>query len=605
MNCDLSMSALLPQFVLIGGAFLLIALSRVAPNARHGGRLCLFILAVAATCHAWPVQPNGTVDDAAEAVRQDEPGSRLDRDARNMSIVGTTRSLILVDPLATVCQGFGIALGVLFTLAAMEFQRETDCSLNFFAMLLLSLSGFLLVGAANDMILIVLGLEMIGMPCHALLFASRRSLSAQEAAMKHFLLSLLSTALLLYGLSFVYGMTGSTSLHSLNTTMAAGGMSLLSGSASGEVMRLGLLASVLVVSGLAFRLGAVPFHFGTAEIFDGTTAWHAGWLSTIPKAAACVVAVRVLSSVPGWNQETGQLLWLVLATATIVIASALALFETKIRRILAYTTMAHGGLVLIGLAAGYWSTAHPESVAAIGAVSQGGIASALFVLGSGLIAVSGVFAVLVYCARSGEQIEFIDELSGLIRSEPIAAGCAVICLLSLLGIPPLSGFWGHFLVLSSALSVQGLSNGTLVPGTNSGVLWALLLAGSGLLMQAVVYIRLIVAICLNSPAGRARPSGGQSALASAMLAAFALVGIGLMPGPAFLVLDRIESSIRESRQPRADDGLSHYESALHRSDRQAARLAREGQPGPKDVVRRDSLPAGDINAGLDRGRRRP
>jgi NADH-quinone oxidoreductase subunit N len=355
-------------------------------------------------------------------------------------------------------------------------------------------------------------------------------------------------------MSIVYGITGSTALVDVRGSLLDGNTAGDPNRAAGEASRFALLAQLFIVAGIGFRCGLVPFHFGIPEIFEGSTAWVAGWMATVPRAAGVFVLVRLLvAGVTGTN-ESGLLIAILLAGTTIVVGHALAMFETRIRRLFAYTTMAHGGYVFLALAVVFWDAAHPAQNLFEAGRLPGPITASVFWLLTYLPAAAGLFALLTYLTRRTEQIEFLDDLAGLIRYEPLAAGCAVVLLLSLLGLPPLPGFWAGLITLTSLLSVAGpapdalVTGTTLVPGTSPVFQVLIALAGAGLLMNAVVYLRLIRIIVFDSALGRSQPTGGRTALAAGLLATLFTLGVGLMPGPILGMVDQVQTSLSKPRK---------------------------------------------------------
>jgi NADH-quinone oxidoreductase subunit N len=241
------------------------------------------------------------------------------------------------------------------------------------------------------------------------------------------------------------------------------------------------------------------------------------------------------------------LLTLTLAGVTMTAGSVLALFQTRVRRIFACTTLSHGGFILLGIAAGWWDAVHPAQQGASAGGLPSGVQSAVFYLAAYTVMTAGWFSVLAYLARPSRQIEFVDDLAGLIRTEPLAAACGAVFLFGLAGIPPLAGFWGRLFLLTSALAVQVASPQDLVPRLHDGFfLLAMVLLLNSLLLAAI-YLRLVVTMFLEGNLSRLVPTGGQPALAAALLAAVATFGVGLLPGPLLDYVQKIEF-VPHSRQ---------------------------------------------------------
>ncbi len=439
-------------------------------------------------------------------------------------------------PLSLICDGISevfafatLGLGVLLTLPLCG-VRQTDASAELFACLLLALAGLMLVGMANDLVVLFLSLELIALSTYMLLYVHRSDDVSHQVATKHLLLGIFSSALLAYGLSLLYGLTGTTNLLEIRAALASGRSPLEPGLMSGEEFRIALPALVFIFAGLGSRTQVVPYHFGVSESFQKISTWAAGLLATIPKAAGFVALVHLITAVSSGAVATAQLLSLVLAAVTMTVGNVMALSQTRIRRILAYTATAHGGFVLMGIAAGLQRSADVEPMLSGSSGIPGGIEAGLFYLGSYLLSAAGLFAVLIYLCKTNRQVEYIDDLRGLCRTEPVAAVCALVFLLSLSSIPPFPGFWGVVLLLLSSLAVPVTVDGLPLPLHHTGFVLLAFIAVLNLLLTVAVYLRIVIAMMLQDPISLPRPCGGRPALATAVLAAVLALGVGLFPG---------------------------------------------------------------------------
>ena len=429
-----------------------------------------------------------------------------------------------------------LAIGALFVLQSMHSQSESKTAAEFYGMLLLVLAGIMLVAAANDLVMLFLALELISVPTYVLLYLGRNNYASQEAATKYFLLSVMSAAVLLYGFAFLYGLTGTTRLSAIHIVLAQ------AASPSSGVSVLGILALVLISAGLGFKIAAVPFHFYAPDVYEGTSAFNAGLLAVAPKAAGFVALIRVVSESMAGFEATGQQLALILAGITMTGGNCLALLQTNVRRMLAYSSIAHAGYILIGIAVGFWDVTNPglslaDAAATGGMGFPGGIGASLFYLLAYSLASAGLFGVLVYLASPGKQIDHIDELTGLVKTHPVVAIAAALFLFSLAGIPPLPGFWAKLSVFSTALSVRQATVDTYFDVHRAFAVLAVI----GVLnaaIGAVYYLRLIAVMFLNDPLSTPRPGGGRAAYASVLAAATLLIAFGLAPRPVFEYLER-------------------------------------------------------------------
>lgn len=533
------MLALLPQMIMLlaGGLFFLGG--RILGTQRLWGPLCLAVLAVAAASLSF-------ANPAAQKVEPAVPQSTRARATESSSLepeqAKPSDPEVLRSPRSLFICWLAVGLGFLFTLAALETQSRSAKAAEFFALLLIGVAGVMIAGMANDLIVLLLAVETVGFSTGLLVFISHDGLLAREAAAKHFLLQLLSTVLVLLGLALVYGLSGSTRLTEIGRVLTASYASHPPLAAVGGASRLGVVAIGLLVAGLGFRLSLAPFQFGQPDVCQGSTAWSTGWLAAVPKVAAFIAVIRLLSEAMVGFESAGELMVLVVAAVAMTVGSTLALFETNVGRIIAYTVAAHVGFATIGIGVGFWDAAHPQHSLAAGRSLPGGIVAGLFYLTAFSISIAGMCILLSYLTRRDRRIEYLDDLSGLIRSEPLAACCALVFLLSLAGVPPFPGFWGRLLVLSSAYSVLADSPRALLPGPHSGFLLLGVVAAAAILMTAALCLRILVVMFVEPQIAAHRPGGGQSALGAALLAAILIVGGGLLPGPILGFLKRSEAT---------------------------------------------------------------
>jgi NADH-quinone oxidoreductase subunit N len=278
-------------------------------------------------------------------------------------------------------------------------------------------------------------------------------------------------------------------------------------------------------------------------VYQGTSAFNAGLLAIVPKAAGLFALIRVVSETMIGYETTGQQLTLILAAITMTGGNCLALLQTNVRRLLAYSSIAHAGYMLIGISVGFWEAWNPSlrleqptgPLAEMGLPS--GIHASLLYLLAYSLTNAGLFGVLVYLGRPGKQVEHIDDLMGLGKSQPFVAGVAALFLFSLAGIPPLPGFWAKLSVFTSALSVrQDTADSPLAVHPAFVVLAVIGVINAAI--GAVYYLRLISAMFLNDPLSSARPAGGRAALVSVCCSAVLVVAFGLVPGPVFHYLQQ-------------------------------------------------------------------
>jgi NADH-quinone oxidoreductase subunit N len=408
------------------------------------------------------------------------------------------------DGLAWVIRAISLSLGAVLVLIAWN-QIDDDVAPECHACLLAIIAGVNLTAAANDAISLFLALELVSIPTYVLLYLPRRSAASQEATIKYFLLSIFSSALFLYGLAMMYGATGLTSLPTLRSAIAA---------ASVESSPLLLLAVPFVVAGLGFRITAVPFHFYAPDVFQGSPAFMAALMSFVPKVVGFTALWRLTAladsaaagSDGGVSTYAASLL-AVLAVLTMFLGNLMALRQTNLHRLLAYSSVAQAGYMIVGLLAGSGVSPVP-----------GGAALLFYLVAYGAMTI-GAFAVLLAASRNGESIKTIDELSGLASSRPIAALLLALFLFSLAGLPPTAGFLGKF-----NLFLATWSNGT------SGGQWLAGIMALNAAIAAWYYLRMIAVMYLQ-PAGESesRGSGGAPAWIACAACAVATIGLFLVP----------------------------------------------------------------------------
>ena len=232
---------------------------------------------------------------------------------------------LLVDQFALTLRWTAWTAGFLFVLVAWGAASD-DLAADYLGSLLLLVAGLMVVCSAGDLVLLFMGLELISIPTYILLFLGRRDAASHEATTKYFFLSMLSSGLLLYGFSFLYGIAGSTDLATIAAHLAEGG--LVGASSSAGLAMLLPLAMLLIVAGIGFRMTAVPFHFYAPDVYQGTTAGNAGLLAVVPKIAAVVVLVRLVAALPG-SEQFGWRVLLGISIATMTLGNTLALWQRK------------------------------------------------------------------------------------------------------------------------------------------------------------------------------------------------------------------------------------------------------------------------------------
>ncbi len=342
---------------------------------------------------------------------------------------------------------------------------------EYVALLLTCTAGLLLLVMAGDLITLFLAVEILSIALYVLCGICREDPRSNEAGMKYFVLGAFATGFLLYGMALLYGATGTVQLDQLGARLAAG-----------DLKPLGLAGIVLLVVGFAFKIGAAPFHMWVPDVYEGAPTAVTGFMSVAVKAAGVGALARILvSGLPNSSGVWSDILW-VLAALTVVVGNLGALTQVSVKRMLAYSSIAHTGYALIGFAVFPGSPGDPAA---------DGPAAAIFYTFAYTVMTVGAFMFLGYAGRpaSGDkparEAETFDDLAGLARRRPVAAALMTVFMISLAGLPPTAGFFGKFLLLKSAVDAGHLSLAILVIVTS--------------LVSVAYYLRVVVAMYMKEP----------------------------------------------------------------------------------------------------------
>lgn len=424
---------------------------------------------------------------------------------------------------STDALGFYGRLFILLTGPALLLLTPRDVGAGkageFYGCLLLIHCGAMLTACANDLATLFLALELVSVPTYLLLFLTRRSDASLEAGTKYFLLSVFSSAALLFGMAYLYGLTGTTNLRGLAFLLNEVPESLPAGAA-----RFGTIALLFTLGGLCFRLAAAPFHFYAPDVYQGTSTGLAALLAWIPKGVGCLAIIRALTSIVGGDSELardGMFVAWVIAIATMTVGNAMALLQSNLKRLLAYSSIAHAGYLMAGVAVAFGNpVGEPGTRATLGAESV------LTYLAAYALMTLGAFAAILSLRGEGDdgEPETLQDLAGLARSRPgIALGMAT-CLMSLAGLPPTLGFLGKFQVF------QGILESANGPGGGAFLFLAVAMALNAA-VGAYYYLKIAVAMYLGEPGRRTRSYRVAPAPAVAMtVCALGSILFGLTPG---------------------------------------------------------------------------
>ncbi len=476
---------------------------------------------------------------------------------------------VWLDRLAVLLKAVALVGGAVLVLFTWDDVPE-EFAAEFHACLLTIVAGVCLTASANDLVVLFLALELVSIPTYVALYLARSDDPGKEAGVKYFLLSVFSSALLLFGFSYLYGAAGTTNLQGIADALATS-----ASAASAEVEAVpgtALVALVMVVAGLGFRITAVPFHFYAPDVYQGTSTGAAALLAFIPKVAGFGALIRVLGLVPYAVVEAAAepgtapralahgadpllynqlavLLWIV-AAVTMTLGNVLALLQDNVKRMLAYSSVAHAGYMLIGLAvAPYFAASANRDPARDGALSTVGTDAVLFYLVAYGAMTVGAFAILEYLSTRERPVETVDDLAGLSKSHPGVALLMALFMFSLIGIPATAGFIAKLLIFLGAFSLPTpVSGGDL--RSEATLFRILVLIGA---INAAIggwyYLRIVATMYLRTPLQPlAKPRVSPRLVAIGVCALVTLV-FGLYPKP---LVDRSQDALKNRVEVPAD-----------------------------------------------------
>jgi NADH-quinone oxidoreductase subunit N len=402
------------------------------------------------------------------------------------------RDMVLLDGYALFFDLLICYAAALVVMLSMDYLARTGSeSGEYYALVLFATAGMMLMASAGDLIVIFLSLELMSLSLYVLAGLFKTRLTSGEASMKYFLLGAFATSFLLYGIALIYGVTGSTNLDRVAASAAAkGGDPLL------------LIGLGLLLVGFGFKISSVPFHMWAPDVYEGAPTTITALIATGSKSAAFAALIRVLVvALRGAQPDWAALLWGV-AALTMTVGNVVALAQSNLKRMLAYSSIAHVGYMLMGLVAG----------------GTQGAGAVLFYLLAYTFTTIGAFGVIALCARAGEEAVEVGDYAGLARRHPILAATLALFLLSLIGIPPLAGFVAKFYLFGSAV--------------RAGYIWLTVIAVLNSAVAAYYYLRVIVYMYMHEPEGEA--VAVTPSFAGGLALGIALVGIvllGIVPAP--------------------------------------------------------------------------
>jgi len=356
------------------------------------------------------------------------------------------------DPMGDILKVFSfVIMALIFTYSKYYLRNFKMFRADFFTLSLFSLLGVMLLISANSMLMIYLGLELVSLSVYALVAFNRESSRGSESAMKYFVLGSMASGILLYGMSMIYGATGSLGLPEIAEAIRTQG--------SDDILL--IFGLVFVIVGIAFKFGVVPFHMWIPDVYEGAPPAVTLILSSIPKLAAFAMAYRFLSSGLGDLHVHWQSMLAVLALLSIVLGNLAAIMQTNIKRMLAYSTISHMGFVMLGLL--------PNTAFGFGA-------SMYYVIVYGLMSVAA-FGMIILLSARGVEAENLEDFKGLNQRNPFYAAIMGLVMFSMAGVPPMVGFFAKLMVLKAVIE--------------AGLLWLAIAAVAFAVIGAFYYLRVV------------------------------------------------------------------------------------------------------------------
>lgn len=467
---------------------------------------------------------------------------------------------LVYDGLAAFARNSTLVLGVVITLVAWFQARETERG-EFWSMVLFSLLGLLLVGAAADLLVLFIAVELVSVPTYVLVALSRRNKRALEAGTKYFYLGAFSAALMAFGFSLLYGVGGTAHLPAASDRVMAALHE--SGTLAHGLASIGV---VLAIGGLLFKIAAVPLHLYIADVYQGAASSVAGLLGFVPKFAGFLAILKILHLTGHWEASDAGIFWMlwIVSALSMTMGNVLALMQTNLKRMLAYSGIAHSGYMLVGVLIG------PDS--AQGVMGDGTAAVLYYAVVYG-IANLAAFAVLGLLRIHGSPCETLRDVAGLLRRHPGLALVMALSMLTLMGLPPTAGFWGKVGLFGGALA--GVASGVGPVRVDNWMIALVIIGVLNSALAAAYYLRAMAAVLLYE-----NDEPAEAAPREAMHVGVAICGF-LMLAFAFLPSMLLDPSRRATAGLRGE--LFDYGATVTAPD-QGSRSASDGNAATNEQI---------------------
>ena len=399
----------------------------------------------------------------------------------------------VVDDMAIILKLAIFAVGFLALLYSRPYINSREILRGEYYMLILfAILGSIILVSAHSFLTIYLGLELLSLSSYALVASYRDSRLASEAAIKYFVMGAMASGFLLYGMSLVYGTTGSINIDEIANTISAQPESHL-------IFAFGL---VFIVCGLAFKIGAVPFHMWIPDVYQGAPTSVTAFIGSVPKIASFGMIMRLLTEALPDLQSHWMMMLVILSFLSMAIGNITAIAQSNIKRLLAYSAIAHMGYFLLGLIAG---------------TSEGYSASMFYILVYALTTIAG-FGMIIFMSRAGFECDNLDDFKGLWQRSPWYALMMLMVIMSMAGVPPFIGFWPKLQVILAVINAD------------TGLMWLAVSAMVFSIVGAFVYLRIAKVIFFDKPENDTPLTAALDMKLALSLNGLAMIGLGLFPG---------------------------------------------------------------------------
>ena len=394
------------------------------------------------------------------------------------------------DALADVLKAF--ILGIVFVIFVYSREYLFDRNIfrgEFYVLGLFGALGMMLMVSAHHFLTLYLGLELLSLSLYAMVAFNRDNPNASEAAMKYFVLGAIASGMLLYGISMVYGMTGSLNLAEVSNAI----------SQQKEMNTVLVFGLVFIVIGLSFKLGAVPFHMWIPDVYHGAPTIVTSYIASAPKIAGFAMVIRLLVEGMGHMQADWQGMFVILAVLSMGLGNVIAIAQSNLKRMLAYSTISHVGFILLGILAG---------------TAEGYSAAMFYTLTYAMMSLGG-FGMIILLARSGFEAERLEDFKGLNKRSPWFAFMMLILMFSMAGVPPTVGFWAKLTVIKAVIDID--------------MLWLALVAVFFSIIGIFYYLRVIKLMYFDDPVEAAPIERGRDMQFVLSLNGLAVLLLGIYP----------------------------------------------------------------------------